>query len=157
MALSCGLGIAAAAIPAYTRAQGIAKIVLLFCGTFIELVNFGTQIYRHVLLPISGSALASEYGSLSLIILGAGFTNLATSFQTALGGLAESSSTYALVFLCIGIMYNIWVFLFAHFAIDDAVDSKGIWAWEVVHIPLHFVMLLLLFGLSVSQLSLPSR
>ncbi|WOO80216.1 uncharacterized protein LOC62_03G003729 [Vanrija pseudolonga] len=148
MAISCGLGIAAAAIPAHTRGQGIAKIVLLFLGTFVELVNFGTQIVCHVLLPISGSALASEYGSLSLIILGAGFTNLATSFQTALGGLAESSSTYALVFLCIGIMYNIWVFLFAHFAIDDAVDSKAIWAWEVVHIPLHFVMLLLLFALA---------
>ncbi|KAL1412100.1 hypothetical protein Q8F55_003099 [Vanrija albida] len=147
-ALSCGLGIAAAAIPAYTRGQGIAKIVLLFTGTFVELVAFGTQIVYAILVPASGSALASEYGSLTLIILGAGFTNLATSFQTALGGLAESSSTYALVFLCIGIMYTIWVFLFAHFAVDDAVDSKGIWAWEVIHIPLHFVMLLLLFCLA---------
>lgn len=51
----------------------------------------------------------------------------------------------------IGIMYNIWGFLFSNFSLADAKDSSGIWGWELIHFPLHFAILLLISGLIVSS------
>lgn len=73
---------------------------MLYLGVFFELVSMGTIMASGVHVPARGTDLSSQYSSLTLIILGMGFSNVANAFQQALSGIGGAdTTTYALVFL----------------------------------------------------------
>lgn len=90
----------AAVIPADTVSKAAAKVAMLYLGIFFEVVSFGIIMVSGVQIPARGADLAQQYSSLSLIILGLGFSNVASAFQQALSGIGiADTTTYALVFL----------------------------------------------------------
>ena len=45
----------------------------------------------------------------------------------------------------------LWTFLFARFRKEDRVDERRAIGWELIHLPLHYCILLLLSAIVVSQ------
>jgi len=81
---------------------------------------------------------------------GEGFIALTRSFNRAIEGLSSSDGpTYLQVFLTIAIMYLTWSLLFARFNKKDPVGQRQAKAWELIHFPLHFGLLLLLGAMVV--------
>lgn len=48
------------------------------------------------------------------------------------------------------VMYNIWSFLFTDFPKSGSFNVRRMTAWEFIHIPLHFGILLLMAAMVVS-------
>ncbi|GMK59089.1 hypothetical protein CspeluHIS016_0701040 [Cutaneotrichosporon spelunceum] len=147
LSVTCSFVIVAAAIPARTDGLAAAKIVFMYTSVLIDMGSILFQVLWGVQVPVRWHRVAERYGSLTLIILGQGFSQLTTVFQNSLTGLgARDSTTYAQVFLAIGIMYNLWSLLFSNFRQEVPVDAGRTWLYEIIHFPLHFSMLLLLIA-----------
>ncbi|BEI89868.1 uncharacterized protein CcaverHIS019_0212300 [Cutaneotrichosporon cavernicola] len=147
-AITCIFAVLAATIPARNTGLAAAKIVLMYASVLVDMGAILVQVIWGVQVPVRWHSVAERYGSLTLIILGQGFSNLTTVFQNSLSGLGQhDTATYAQVFLAIGVMYDLWSFLFAHFRQEVPVDAGRTWLYEIIHFPLHFSMLLLLFGM----------
>ncbi len=99
--LTCLLAAIAAAIPARDMGLASAKIVFMYAGVLGDLGAILTQVVWGVQVPVRWHNVAERYGSLTLIILGQGFSKLTTVFQNSLTGLGQrDTTTYAQVFLC---------------------------------------------------------
>jgi uncharacterized membrane protein len=142
LSAACALFIAAGATSPSTAARARAKIALLYLGVAINLGAIGLQALRGVQVPVRDGVLATQYGSLSLTMLGTGFGGVAGAFQAAITGVSPANSTaYAQVFLAVGVTYFIWAHMFANFHKTLEVDAGRTWLWEVLHFPLHFCLL----------------
>ncbi|KLT41477.1 hypothetical protein CC85DRAFT_286387, partial [Cutaneotrichosporon oleaginosum] len=147
-AVTCILAIIAATIPARDTGLSAAKITFMYASVLVDLGAILVQVVWGVQVPVRWHKVAERYGSLTLIILGQGFAKLTTVFQNSLTGLGQrDTTTYAQVFLAIGVMYNLWSLLFANFRQEVPVDAGRTWLYEIIHFPLHFCMLLLLLGM----------
>ncbi|CAK9783679.1 hypothetical protein CC85DRAFT_302311 [Cutaneotrichosporon oleaginosum] len=142
LVISCALFIAAGATTPSSPSRAHAKIALLFLGVAVNLAAIGMQALRGVQVPVRDGLIATQYGSLSLTMLGTGFGGIAGAFQAAITGVSPVDSTaYAQVFLAVGVIYFIWANMFANFHKALEVDAGRTWLWEVLHFPLHFCLL----------------
>lgn len=58
--------------------------------------------------------------------------------------------TYVEVFCAVFVVYLIWMMYFTGFDARHWMGRRRIWAWTVLHMPLHFVTMLLNQGMVVS-------
>ena len=89
-------------------------------------------------------------------ISGLSESNTATYGQVILGKyavcglLSEGLGPSITLMIAIAIIYFLYLFLFGRFHSDDTVKQKRAIAWQTLHLPLHFALLLLLAAMVVS-------
>ncbi|KAL1409325.1 hypothetical protein Q8F55_003307 [Vanrija albida] len=144
---SIALVVTATSLSSSSATVARVKIALFYLGIAVEMTTVWFQVVWGVSGPTaSDEYVAERYGALSLIILGEGLLSLTRAFGNALSILvSEANFTFYLqIFLVIFVIFCIWTFLFFNFRKTDTVSSRRSAVWEMVHFPLHFVILLLL-------------
>lgn len=70
--------------------------------------------------------------------------------QVINGFSSDDTHTYLEVFCAVLVVYLIWMMYFTGFDARHWMGRKRAWAWAVLHMPLHFAIMLLLQGIVVS-------
>ncbi|KAL1410532.1 hypothetical protein Q8F55_004545 [Vanrija albida] len=149
------LAVVSVTVEASSESAYRGKIAALYLGIAIELFSTWFDMYAYKVGERANStpviAIAERYALFSLIILGEGFALLSGQFGKAVDGLdIKDPSVYAQVFLVILVVYNVWSFLFSVFNQNDTINPRKTAWWEIIHVPLHFSILLLLAAMVVS-------
>ncbi|EJU01970.1 hypothetical protein DACRYDRAFT_116371 [Dacryopinax primogenitus] len=132
------------------KSNATAKLVLGYLGLGIEvIISLGVGHLRKGIAPASG-LLAERFADLTLVILAEGVLGIVKTLADVVSGfgLTAGGSTltaYSECLCCLVIVFGIWHFIFHAFNPEDRFKSRRFaGAWAFLHLPLHFVILIVL-------------
>ncbi|KZT53868.1 hypothetical protein CALCODRAFT_511148 [Calocera cornea HHB12733] len=134
-------------ISAFITTSASAKVGLAYFGLAIEFLSA-------ILLPLSpgyvkppAAMISERFGALTLVILGEGIISIVRTFSFVISGFGFSNDQYVQCFCALVIIFAAWHFLFHGFPSERPLKRKSGALWLILHLPLHFVMLMLLSGM----------
>ncbi|EJT97443.1 hypothetical protein DACRYDRAFT_18804 [Dacryopinax primogenitus] len=130
--VSGGLWITAA----FLSQSQAAKLALAYSGIFLEFVFVVFQpLFEHGYIDPPAEIISERFGALTLIILGEGIIGLIRNFSFVISGFGFTTTAS-------------WHFMFHGFSAHTfgAQRSSGA-LWLILHLPLHFSLLLLFAGI----------
>ncbi|WVR03430.1 hypothetical protein IAU60_000421 [Kwoniella sp. DSM 27419] len=151
--VSCAITVMVVLMPATSDALTAIKIGLSYLAICIEVLGSWLPVDRDRSHLIQSQVISARYGCFTLIVIGEGFISITRASNLALSGFSITNTmTYAQVFLAIAIMYLLFLFLFENLDREGEVSEPRSLAWESLHFPMHFNLLLLLAAMVVRDI-----
>ncbi|KZT53652.1 hypothetical protein CALCODRAFT_486185 [Calocera cornea HHB12733] len=130
--------------------NAIAKLVLAYGALGAEVVvTLGSGHLKRAIAPAAG-LLAERFADLTLVILAEGVLGLVKTLADVVSGFGLAAGgrmlpAYSECFCSLIIVFVIWHFIFHAFNPEERFKSRKLAsAWAFFHLPLHFVILLVL-------------
>jgi len=128
-----------------------AKLVLGYLALGLEVVaTLGAGFLKLAIAPASG-LLAERFADLTLVILAEGTLGIVKTLADVVSGFGLTAgvgalSAYSECACCLVIVFGMWHFIFHAFNPEDRFGRSHHYAgaWAFLHLPLHFIILLVL-------------
>ncbi|KZO92555.1 hypothetical protein CALVIDRAFT_540830 [Calocera viscosa TUFC12733] len=124
-----------------------AKVGLAYFALCVEILSAVVLPMMPGYVKPPASMISERFGALTLVILGEGIISIVRTFSFVISGFGFSNDQYAQCFCALIIIFASWHFLFHGFPSERPLKRKSGALWLVLHLPLHFIMLLLLSGM----------
>ncbi|KZO92556.1 hypothetical protein CALVIDRAFT_302716 [Calocera viscosa TUFC12733] len=125
-----------------------AKLALAYSGIFIEFLSVLFQPLLPGYIKPPAEMISERFGALTLIILGEGIIGLIRSFSFVISGFGFTNTAYLQCFCALIIVFGAWHFMFHGFSAETfRLKRRSGALWLILHLPLHFSILLLFAGI----------
>ncbi|EJT97450.1 hypothetical protein DACRYDRAFT_97231 [Dacryopinax primogenitus] len=124
-----------------------AKVALAYFTLAVEFLSAMVMPLGPGYMKPPAAMISERFGALTLIILGEGIIGIVRSFSFVISGFGFSSDQYLQCVCALIVLFASWHFLFHGFPAERPLKRKSGALWLILHLPLHFVMLLLLSGM----------
>ncbi|KZO92558.1 hypothetical protein CALVIDRAFT_601376 [Calocera viscosa TUFC12733] len=147
-AATCFLSFALNFIAAFLNSNTAAKIVLLYLPLGLEMLAVLILPFFRGYIKTPVALVSQRYGELTLVILGEGIIGIIRNLGNAVKGFGVGNNVYGQAVCVLVIVWCAWHFLFHGFNAEIRMGRKRGILWLILHLPLHFVLLLLLAGMN---------
>ncbi|KZT53864.1 hypothetical protein CALCODRAFT_557294 [Calocera cornea HHB12733] len=135
-------------IAAFLTTNQAAKVALLYLPVGVEMLAVLILPFFRGYIRTPGSLISQRFGELTLVILGEGIIGIIKNLGNAVKGFGVGNNVYGQAVCVLVIVWCIWHFLFQGFTAEIRMGRKRGILWLLLHLPLHFTLLLLLAGMN---------